>query len=112
MIERASRYWLAAGEQASSRSANKEAINHLKAGVRLAETIPEWSETLRLKLDLHSALVSPLMAIYGYGSAETEAVSGRAVELWRRIGEPAELAAVLFQAWLSTTRWPIIQLPS
>ena len=54
MNERAARYWLTAGEQASARSANKEAINHLKAGVHLIEGAPDTNEIQRLRLDLNS----------------------------------------------------------
>ena len=100
MNEQACRYWLMAGERAAARSANKEAISHLKAGTNLIRGMPDTREKLRLELDLHSALVPPLMAIHGYSSEAAGHVSSRAVDLCRRIGDPVELAAVLWQAWL------------
>jgi class 3 adenylate cyclase/predicted ATPase len=100
MTEKACRYWLMAGERAAARSANKEAISDLRAGINLIGGLPETQEKLRLELDLHSALVPPLMAIHGYSSEAAGVVSGRAVELCRKIGDPVELAAVLWQAWL------------
>ena len=100
MNEQACRYWLMAGERAAARSANKEAISHLKAGTNLIRGMPDTQEKLRLELDLHSALVPPLMAIHGYSSEAAGHVSSRAVDLCRRIGDPVELAAVLWQAWL------------
>ncbi|MBV9051180.1 MAG: AAA family ATPase [Hyphomicrobiales bacterium] len=100
MTEKACRYWLIAGERAAARSANKEAISHLNAGTNLIRGMPDTQEKLRLELDLHSALVPPLMAIHGYSSEAAGVVSSRAVDLGRRIGDPVELAAVLWQAWL------------
>jgi predicted ATPase len=100
MTEKACRYWLTAGERAAARSANKEAISHLNAGTNLIKGMPDTQEKLRLELDLHSALVPPLMAIHGYSSEAAGVVSSRAVDLCRRIGDPVELAAVLWQAWL------------
>jgi predicted ATPase len=35
--EPAVRYWLKAGDQAAERSANKEAVSHLKTGIALLE---------------------------------------------------------------------------
>ncbi|MBV9433455.1 MAG: AAA family ATPase [Hyphomicrobiales bacterium] len=100
MTEKACRYWLMAGERAAARSANKEAISHLQAGANLIGELPDTPEKLRLELDLHSALVPPLMAIHGYSSEEAGRVSRRALDLYRRIGDPVELAVVLWQAWL------------
>ncbi len=75
MNEQACRYWLMAGERAAARSANKEAISHLKAGTNLIRGMPDTKEKLRLELDLHSALVPPLMAIHGYSSEAAGHVS-------------------------------------
>jgi class 3 adenylate cyclase/tetratricopeptide (TPR) repeat protein len=100
MTERAIRYWLRAGEQAASRSANKEAVSHLKSGIELLEAAPNTAEKLRLDLDLHSALASVLMVLQGYGSDEVGKISTRTVELCRKIGDEGTLAAVLWQAWI------------
>lgn len=100
MTERAVRYWLKAGEQAAARSANKEAVSHLKTGIELLGGAPDAVEKPRLDLDLHSALASVLMVTHGYGSDEVGKISTRTVELCRQIGDEGALAAVLWQAWL------------
>jgi class 3 adenylate cyclase/predicted ATPase len=100
MTGRAIRYWFRAGEQAASRSANKEAVSHLKSGIELLEGAPNTAEKLRLDLDLHSALASVLMVLQGYGSDEVGKISTRTVELCRKIGDEGTLAAVLWQAWI------------
>ena len=100
MTEPAVRYWLKAGEQAAARSANKEAVSHLKTGIGLLEGAMDTDEKPRLDLDLHSALASVLMVTQGYGSDEVGRISTRTVELCRQIGDEGTLAAVLWQAWL------------
>jgi class 3 adenylate cyclase/tetratricopeptide (TPR) repeat protein len=100
MTEPAVRYWLKAGEQAAARSANKEAVSHLKTGIELLEGARDTAVKPRLDLDLHSALASVLMVTQGYGSAEVGRISTRTVELCRQVGDEATLAAVLWQAWL------------
>jgi predicted ATPase len=100
MTEPAVRYWLKAGEQAAARSANKEAVSHLKAGIELLGGAPDTAEKPRLDLDLHSALASVLMVTQGYASDEVGRISMRTVELCRQVGDEATLATVLWQAWL------------
>jgi len=100
MTERAMRYWLRAGEQAASRSANKEAVSHLKTGIELLGGTPDTAEKPRLDLDLHSALASVLMVLHGYGSDEVGKISTRTVELCRQVGDEGALAEVLWQAWI------------
>ena len=100
MTEPAVRYWLKAGEQAAARSANKEAVSHLKTGIELLGSALDTAEKPRLDLDLHSALASVLMVTQGYGSDEVGRISTRTVELCRQVGDEGTLAAVLWQAWL------------
>ena len=100
MTEPAVRYWLKAGEQAAARSANKEAVSHLKTGIGLLGDALDTDEKPRLDLDLHSALASVLMVTQGYGSDEVGRISKRTVELCRQVGDEATLAAVLWQVWL------------
>jgi class 3 adenylate cyclase len=98
--ELAVRSWLAAGETAASRSANKEASSHFKAAIRLLERSSGLPAHDALMLDLHSALTSVMMVSLGYGSDEVGKVAARTVELCRAVGDEKKLAAVLWQAWL------------
>lgn len=99
MDEIAVRHWLAAGEIAASRSANKEAATYLRAGIDLHSRLETGSDD-RLDLRLHSALVSVLMVTQGYGSDEVGQLSARTVELARKLEDETTLIAVLWQAWL------------
>jgi class 3 adenylate cyclase/predicted ATPase len=100
MTEPAVRYWLKAGEQAAARSANKEAVSHLKTGIEVLGGARDTAEESRLDLDLHSALASVLMVTQGYGSDEVGRISTRTVELCRQFGDEGTLAAVLWHSWL------------
>jgi class 3 adenylate cyclase/predicted ATPase len=100
MTEPAVRYWLKAGEQAAARSANKEAVSHLKTGIEVLGGARDTTEESRLDLDLHSALASVLMVTQGYGSDEVGRISTRTVELCRQVGDEGMLAAVLWHSWL------------
>src|SRR5215470_1361262 len=75
-------FWLKAGKNAASRSANKEAIAHLQKGlvVLKAASIPSRERTRRELLFL--AVLGPaVMAIHGYGAPESQDVFQRAYEL-------------------------------
>jgi predicted ATPase len=54
IAERAIEYWLRAGEQAIRRSANLEAISHLRRGLELVETLPDTTERARIELELQA----------------------------------------------------------
>jgi tetratricopeptide (TPR) repeat protein len=94
------RSWLAAGESAASRSANKEAASHFKAALRLLEDTPALADRDTLRLQLYSALTSVLMVSQGYGSDEVGKVAAKTVDLCRTIGDEKTLAPVLWQVWL------------
>jgi tetratricopeptide (TPR) repeat protein len=75
-------FWLKAGKNAAARSANKEAIAHLEKGLAVlkAASIPSRERTRRELLFL--AVLGPaVMAIHGYGAAESQDVFQRACEL-------------------------------
>jgi predicted ATPase/class 3 adenylate cyclase len=100
LADRAVPYWLAAGKQAISRSANQEAIRHLRRGLELLPTLPESQERGRLELDIQVALGPPSIAIKGYRSPETIAAYKRAYEISRQLGEREERSAILFGLWV------------
>ncbi len=93
-------YWLKAGERAAARSANKEAVNHLKAGIKLLNDLPDSPHKLRLELSLRSTLNQSLMALYGYSAEDVRTGTARVLDLCRQIGADAEFAVVLFQSWV------------
>ena len=97
LLEKAVPYWQRAGERATERSANREAVAHLKRGIEILARLPESRERDEQELLLQFALVGPLTASEGYASAALERAASRAVALGGRIS--AELPAQLQAVW-------------
>jgi hypothetical protein len=81
-------YWLKAGREAIKRSANLEALDHIRKGLdecrKLAPS--ERVAASRAELDLLSAMPAPLIAVSGWSSPELETVYARAKELCSEVG--------------------------
>ena len=84
-----------AGERATQRSANEEAIGHLRRALDLVATLPETRERHQLELGLQMAIGAPLTAARGWSHQENEQAHARARELASQIGESPELPRVL-----------------
>jgi predicted ATPase/class 3 adenylate cyclase len=97
LAEPAIRYWLKAGQRATERSANVEAIAHLTSGLDLLE--PDTAERLQQELRLQIALGAPLIAARGYAAPETGAAFDRARELCEQLGDTAQQLAALYGLW-------------
>jgi predicted ATPase len=89
-------YWQQAGEVATRRSANIEAIAHLTNGLELLNTLPETNERMKMELNLLIAIGSPQTATKGQASKEIERTLSRARELCEQIGEPQHYFTVLY----------------
>jgi predicted ATPase/class 3 adenylate cyclase len=101
LIEPAIEYWLKAGHLALSRSANAEAVKHLKRGVELTLTQPASAQRARKELDLHLALGPAMAATEGDAAPETLKVLSRARELLGDAGAMTEQMTVLWGAYLA-----------
>jgi len=84
-----------AGERATRRSANEEAIGHLRRALALVETLAETRERHQQELTLQMALGMPLAAVRGWSHPEYEQTFLRARELASHIGDSPELPQVL-----------------
>jgi predicted ATPase len=104
LFEKAVAWWQRAGERAAERSANAEAIAHLKRGLEILMRLPESRGRDEQELFLQAALIAPLAASEGHASAAIERAGSRGVELGGRIGvdSPAQFHAALARIWLST----------
>jgi class 3 adenylate cyclase/predicted ATPase len=98
--EKAVEYWLKAGQLATKRSANLEAINHLTRGLELVESLPESAERTGQELKLQVALGVPMTATKGFAAQEVETIYARARELCQRVGKAPQLFQVLRGLWL------------
>ena len=92
-------YWRRAGQRASERSANVEAISHLTKGLELLTNLPESGERNELELQLHIALGAPLMTTKGYAAPEVGHAFKRARELCQNIEATPELFPVVRGMW-------------
>jgi TOMM system kinase/cyclase fusion protein len=97
--EQAIGYWQKAGQRASERSANLEAIGHLTTGLEVLKTLPDTPERTQHELTLHTALGVPLRATKGLGAPEVGQVYARARELCQQVEETPQLVPVLRGLW-------------
>ena len=92
-------HWQRAGERASERSANVEAITHLTTGLEVLATLPETPTRMQQELDLQIALGPAFVVTRGPASPAVEQVYARAQELCQQVGETPQLFPVLWGLW-------------
>jgi class 3 adenylate cyclase/predicted ATPase len=97
--EQAVIYWQRAGQQASDRSANLEAISHFTTGIELLQTLPETPERTQHALTLYIGLGAALLVTKGQAAPEVEHAYIQAHVLCQQLGETPELVPVLFGLW-------------
>jgi len=96
-VEAAIRWWTLAGERASLRSANPEAVSHFTQALTLLSRLPDSAGRAREELRLRLGLGIPLLQLQGYGSAEVEQTYERACVLFHEVGDA--LAQVELSYW-------------
>jgi class 3 adenylate cyclase/tetratricopeptide (TPR) repeat protein len=85
--EPAIHYWALAGERASRRSANAEAIHHLEVALKLLRTLPATPQRDQQELRLLNTLGIPLALLRRYRSPELEQLYKRIHELLQGLEE-------------------------
>jgi tetratricopeptide (TPR) repeat protein len=90
LTEKARGYWLQAGRLAAARSANVEAIAHLRVGLASINDLVGSSRS-RWELSMQLALGGPLIATKGFASSEVETAYLRAQYLSRELGQDTDL---------------------
>jgi class 3 adenylate cyclase/predicted ATPase len=99
LMDRALHYWLAAGQRASQRSANLEAISHLTRGLDLVSGLPDTPERRRQELQLVLALGPVLINTRGPRTREVAHTYSRALELCSQLPESPQHFAALWGSW-------------
>lgn len=95
-VQQAAEYWLRAGQQAIQRSANQEAIEHLKAGLNALHLLPETPKRIEDELTFRLSMGSPLIATRGYAAPEVRDNYARARYLSRGLqGIPRRLEVAM-----------------
>ena len=82
------------------RSASKEAIGHLTAGLAQLAQLPETTERAKQELALQRLLGQASFATRGYTSPEATRAFSRARELCAAIGDDSSILPVLAGVWL------------
>jgi class 3 adenylate cyclase/tetratricopeptide (TPR) repeat protein len=97
--EIATTHWLAAGDAATARYANVEAVSHLERALRLVLNHDSGDARDRRELDVLLALGVPQIAAHGYASESVEQTFSRARILCERFGDDENLFFVLRGLW-------------
>jgi predicted ATPase len=72
LVEPAVEYWHRAGRRAMQRSANREAVSHLRKGLEMLEALPPTPARVQRELQLHVDLGGPLSLLQGFASPDVE----------------------------------------
>jgi AAA ATPase domain len=100
---RAIPYHQRAAAKALRRSANEEAIGHLRRALDAIEHIEDGVERTTVEVELCVGLGAAFMANQGFGAPEVLEAYSRAEELCERLGERPDIFAALWGQWLF--RW-------
>jgi len=101
LVDPAIDYWLKAGNLALSRSANAEAVKHLRQGIELTQSQAPSAKRARQELDFYLALGPAMAATEGYAAPETLKVFSHAHDLLGDGGTLTEQMTVLWGAYLA-----------
>jgi class 3 adenylate cyclase/tetratricopeptide (TPR) repeat protein len=101
LVDPAIDYWLKAGNLALSRSANAEAVKHLRQGIELTQSLAPSPDRARKELDFCLALGPAMAATEGYATPETLKVFSGARDLMGDRGTLTEQMTVLWGVYLA-----------
>jgi predicted ATPase/class 3 adenylate cyclase len=99
LTEQAIEYLRIAGQRAIERSANAEAIGHLKHALGVLESLQAGEDRTRLAFGLETMLAQALIAARGYAASETKETLLRARTLLDDSTEPSQKFSVLYGLW-------------
>jgi tetratricopeptide (TPR) repeat protein len=101
LVDSAINYWLRAGNLALSRSANVEAVKHLRQGMELMQFQAPSPQRLRKELDFYLGLGPAMAATEGFARPETWRVFSHARDVLGDGGTLTEQMTVLWGTYLS-----------
>jgi len=102
-VDKAISYWTNASRRSFSRSANLEAIEQARAGLKLVSKLPESRQRDAQELPLQSVLGSALLASQGYTAPEVKTVFTRADALCKQVENTEHLFPVVVGLWMFYT---------
>jgi predicted ATPase/class 3 adenylate cyclase len=103
-VDQAIEHWLQAGQRATERSAELEAIGHLSKALEVLESSPPSQERDQRELGIRIALLTPTIALKGYASPETAEAAAKARAIAdRTAGDTSQLFPIMYGEWTSNT---------
>jgi class 3 adenylate cyclase/tetratricopeptide (TPR) repeat protein len=99
-IDKAIKYWTKACRRSVLRSANLEAIEQARTGLKLLQKLPESTSRNAMEVPLQSTLGSALLASQGYTAKEVGEVFNRARVLAEGIDDPEQMFQVFVGLWM------------
>jgi predicted ATPase len=93
-------YWQRAGDRAAKRSANQEAVAHLRKALELVEALPDTAARTERELQILIALGPTLMTTRSSAAPEIGRVYARARELAQNTPRAGDLFPTVAGAWL------------
>jgi predicted ATPase len=99
LVGQAVAYWQRAGQQATERSANLEAVQHLTTALSLLATLPETAARAQQELGLQLALGAASTATKGQAAPEVEQTYARARALCAQVSDTLQLFPTLWGLW-------------
>ena len=100
LLPQAIDYWQRAGDRATKRSANQEAVSHFRRARSLLENLSNKADFAEQELQLLIALGPALMTTRSSAAPEIGSVYARAGELARQTGRMVDLFPTIWGAWL------------
>ncbi|MFQ5973351.1 MAG: AAA family ATPase, partial [Alphaproteobacteria bacterium] len=100
LVDAAIPYWQRAGKRAAERSADAEALEHLRKALKLLEDMPKGRQRRERELEALIVLGPVLMNMKGSASPDVRDAYLRARDLCNRAGQPSQRFAVLWGLWL------------
>ena len=89
-----------AADKALRRSANEEAIGHLRLALSAVERIVDDDERARLEVGLRIRLGAAFMTMRGFGASEVAEAYSTIEQLCERLGEHADIFPALWGQWM------------
>src|SRR5215471_11790820 len=97
--EKALHHWSKAGKKSAARSADKEAVGHLKQGLRLIPNIDNPMLRNKSELLLQTLLGNSLRAITGWSTDSVKHAYTRALQLCKESGLDEHILPAVFGLW-------------
>jgi class 3 adenylate cyclase len=99
LVEKAIDWWRRAAVQSLQRAAASEAMEQLRRGLELCGDLSNPNDRRRLELDLQLIRAKAIIATEGQAGSNFADYLQRAQILCAELGEPPQLATVMFQFW-------------